>query len=262
MKVNFYTYNYNPPCRISFRSNARTYTTDKDYFGTMTFLFRDDLDWDKLANCAAQHFMAKDRVNVVQFASSDGSEAYSTIISLLENCPQYAQKFFPIRAYDIDSEIIKAAKSGYINLTKTDLENLESYTNYGDKYFTRTNSKLIIDNDYIFESSPSNAIDLSYKTYKADKKLTDNVVFYNRDMYDVLNNLKDDSDTLLMCRNVLGYFDKETASHFVDKVSQKLKPGSLFVVGEFDCDTHKTLDAEIESRGFVEILPYIYQKVE
>ena len=80
-------------------------------------------------------------------------------------------------------------------------------------------------------------------------------------MYKVLDELEDNFDTILMCRNILGYFDITRARYFIDIVAQKLKPGSLFVIGGFDCDTHKTLDQYIESKNFVEILPYIYQKI-
>lgn len=262
MKVNFYTYNYNTPNKVSFSSNARTYITKKEeYIGTMTFLFRDDLDWAKLANCAIQNFKNKPKVNVVQFASSDGSEAYSFIISMLEESPQFAKKFLPLQAYDIDPEVVRAAKSGYINLTKTDIDNLEIYTNGNNKYFTKTGTKLIIDNDYIFESGPNNTGDFAYKTYKVSEELTKNVQFNNKDMYKVLDELEDNFDTILMCRNILGYFDITRARYFIDIVAQKLKPGSLFVIGGFDCDAHKTLDQYIESKNFVEILPYIYQKI-
>lgn len=262
MKVNFCTYNYKKPNKVSFSSNARTYITDnKEYIGTMTFLFRDDLDWKKLANCAVQNFKNKPKVNVVQFASSDGSEAYSFIISMFEECPPFAKKFLPLQAYDIDPEVVRAAKSGYINLTQTDINNLETHTNRSNKYFTKTGTKLIINNDYVFESAPNNTGDFAYKTYKASEELTKNVHFHNKDMYEVLDKMEDNSDTILMCRNIIGYFNQKSARHFIDKVAKKLKPGSLFAIGEFDCASLKTLDQYIESKNFVEILPYIYQKI-
>lgn len=263
MKVNLYPYSFIH--KPAFTSNARAYLNDdNEYVGTMTFAFRNDLDWNKLADCIVHNFKNKDKVNMVQFASSDGSEAYSLIISLLERCPrQIVHKFLPIKAYDIDSEIIRAAKSGYINFTKTDIENIEKHTNgNATKYFQKTNTPLIIANDFIYESSPNSTGDFAYKTYKAEKELTDNVHFYNKDMQDVLNNLEDNSNTVLMCRNVLGYFDEGSANYFVRKVSEKLKPGSLFVIGEFDCDSHTALSQYIEEKGFFEILPYIYQKLD
>ncbi len=70
----------------AFGTNARIYKTQTGIeMGTLTYPFRDDVDWKKLTEYEINHFKNHDRVNIIQFASSDGSEAYSKIISFLES---------------------------------------------------------------------------------------------------------------------------------------------------------------------------------
>ena len=95
---------------LSFGSTNRRYIAkDGEEYGCNSWLFRDDMDWDRLAKYQISHFKDKEKVNTIMFAASDGSEAYTDIISLHES-PQKnkgIKKFFPIQAYDIDEEILK-----------------------------------------------------------------------------------------------------------------------------------------------------------
>lgn len=127
MKINLYTSpvytttnSYATKSRIAFGTTARDYTNKNgEYIGTNSWLFRDDIDWKQLTEYEKSHFKDKSKVNVIQFASSDGSEAYTKIISILENNPsKNDDKFFPIKAFDIDDEVVKAAKSGLTPLTE------------------------------------------------------------------------------------------------------------------------------------------------
>ncbi len=51
----------------------------------ITCTFRIDLDWADFAKLEIENFKHKDKVNIIQFASSDGSEAYTQII-VLRHC--------------------------------------------------------------------------------------------------------------------------------------------------------------------------------
>lgn len=147
-KITNYQQYSNP---ISFGSCARFYkASNGDEIGTNSWLFRDDVDWKRLAKYEQNHFNNKNRVNIIQFASSDGSEAYTQIISLLENSPNTnPNKFFPIKAYDIDEEIVNAARSGLLNTNLVDRINLQINSDDYSKYFTDTNEILNIKNDLI-----------------------------------------------------------------------------------------------------------------
>ena len=123
---------------LTFCSTGRFYKAkDGDEFGCNSWLFRDDMDWKKLAEYEIAHFKDKEQVNTLMFAASDGSEAYTNIISLYENSKAQddTKKFFPIMAYDLDEEIVKAAKSGYIKTCLNDRMQLQMKCNNYEDYF-------------------------------------------------------------------------------------------------------------------------------
>lgn len=253
MRIN--TFNYTPFLnnKISFGTTGRHYTCENgDEFGTNSWLFRDDVDWKRLARYEKNHFCDKSKVNIIQFASSDGSEAYTKIISLLENYPQKsAEKFFPIKAFDIDEEIVNAARSGYINTCLADRINLQINSEDYSKYFAATDNILNIKRDVKLQNQ---------KTLKATNYLTNRVHFERADMYNILANLNDNSDTILMCRNVLGYFENDKIEKFVKIVSKKLNPGSLFIIGEHDT-SNSFIDRFLKENKFMTVFKHVYQKL-
>lgn len=242
-----------PYRKISFGTSGRYYTDKNgDEFGTNSWLFREDIDWRRLSKYSKNHFHNKNRVNIIQFASSDGSEAYTQIISLLENYPEKdAEKFFPIKAYDIDEEIINAAKSGLINTCLADRMNIQMNTDDYTRYFAETQEKLFIKDNINLQSQ---------KTLKVKNILKSRVQFERADMYNILANLNDDSDTILMCRNVLGYFENDRVEKFVKIVANKLKTGSLFVIGDHDTK-NSFIDRFLKENNFMRVIKHVYQKL-
>jgi chemotaxis methyl-accepting protein methylase len=74
-------------------------------------------------------------------------------------------------------------------------------------------------------------------------------------MFDVLRNYKDNSGTVLLCRNVLDYLSNRDIDDFTTLASCKLKKGSLLVIGEIDGDR---VTRSIESKGFVRVMSNVY----
>ncbi len=249
MKIHSYN-NYKN--NFAFGTTGRYYkNSNGDEFGTNSWLFREDLDWKQLAEYENKNFRNKTKVNIVQFASSDGSEAYTKIISLLENLPENdTEKFFPIKAYDIDEEVVNAARSGFINTCLSDRIKLQMNSDNYEKYFTPSNKTLDIKDDIKLQRP---------KTFKAGDILTKRVSFERADMYNILSSLNDRSDTILMCRNVLGYFENEKVEKFVKIVSNKLKQGSLFIIGEHDT-INSFIDKYLKENKFLKILKNVYRK--
>lgn len=246
---------------ISFGTTARRYTLPSgEEFGNDTWLFRDDIDWNKLSLFEKKNFQDKPKVNIVQFASSDGSEAYTQIMSILENKPRLDDsKFFPIMAYDIDSEVVKAAKSGFLNTQPYDRLNLKMNVGDYEKYFSQTDGILNIQGDKHL-CGKKDRFNKGFKALKANKILTDKVVFHNDDMYRILGQLRDNSNTILMCRNVLGYFDEHQAELFTKLVSFKLKSGSLFLIGEHDT-RHTKIEKYLSDNNFMKVMKNVYKKL-
>ena len=46
-------------------------------------------------------------------------------------------------------------------------------------------------------------------------------------MFELLPKIKDEGNTILMCRNILGYFKNPEIESFVQEAGKVLKPGSL-----------------------------------
>lgn len=241
---------------LNFQSTSRRYhTKDGEEFGCYTTFFRDDLDWDKFSKYEIEHFKDKDKVNVMMFASSDGSEAYSNIISLFETPASKgtdnAKKFFPINAYDIDEEVVKAAQSGYIAGTYSDIIEVADRSEDYRKYFNITDKVMNIKDDMSF---------MGAKALKATKKLTENVKFNLGDMFEKIKTIKDDSNTVIMCRNILGYFLNDKIEEFIKLASKFLKKDSLFVIGDYDREFMNIQEA-FEQHGFKQVLKNVYKRI-
>lgn len=240
----------------TFGSNSRVYCsklTNYKRMETTSWMFREDLDWTFLASYLETHFQDKEKVQILNPACSDGSEAYSLIIMLKEQMQEKANKFFPIKAYDIDDEILRSANSGFINTNFMDRTNLRRYAENGYDYIRFTNRKLNIlwDRDREWQEGTI--------TMKATNKLVKNVLFNKADMRNIIQNHNDNSNTVLMCRNVLGHLGRNYAENFIKLVSEKLHKDSLFIIGKYD---KKIIGLEkiLQNYNFKEISPNIYLK--
>lgn len=210
--------------KTSFKSNLRFYLTpDGKEIGTMSWPFREDIDWCKLADFEVKHFKNTPKVNILQFGASDGSEAYTKIISLKNNSYKNSvNKFFPIEAYDIDKEVLNAAKSGLINIRFKDIMRMaKSGINYRN-YFVRSENKLEIPNDLNFDKS---------YTFSVINDVKNCVKFTRENLFNILPFWEDKSNTVLMCRNISEYLNLPDLNCLVELLSSRLKKGSLLIVG-------------------------------
>lgn len=235
--------NYNKP---AFRSISCEYKLNGKEMGLYTCMFRQDLDWQRLARFELENFKDKDKVNIIQFAPSDGSEGYTKILSLMQANPLEAEKFFPIQAFDINENIVKCANSGYINLSKKDLERMDDIRIPGIKYFTMFS----IYNDYL----PS--VDKSL--YKVGDELTRRIQFNTGDMFEILPKIKDDSNTIILCRNSLDYYESDEIIKFIKQASKVLKEGSLLITGALE--QIDFIKLSMRQHGFTEIMKNVYRR--
>ena len=81
-------------------------------------------------------------------------------------------------------------------------------------------------------------------------------------MFNLLPKIKDDSNTVLLCRNILGYFADNEAKleDFIRTAAQVLKKGSVFVIGKLDTDL-TNIDSILQKNSFLKMQKYIYVKV-
>ncbi len=251
-------YQFKNPITPSFKSNVRMYTTkDGLNMANVTCTFRNDLNWADFAKFEIDNFKNKDKVNIIQFAASDGSEAYTQIISLLENGDANStKKFFPIIAYDIDDRIVNIAQTKLLNLDVNDKFKIENNCNNFNKYFTKFKTNLNISN-YAYD--PFNFYpSIDYTTYEVAPILTNKVCFNSGDIFHIAPKIKDDSNTIILCRNVLSYFPKEKIQNLFKIFSQNLKTGSLVVTGKLE---EEAVNYYLQKYGFEEIMQNVFRKI-
>ncbi len=138
------------------------------------------MDWQAFIKYQIEHFKDKENVNIIQFGASDGSEAYTYIMSLLESTsPEETEKFFPIKAYDIKDTMVKIANNGYINIFADDETRMNNNNIRWRKYFDRP------------EVEPYQYINTTL--YKVRNKLINRVNFNQGNMFELLPRINDNS---------------------------------------------------------------------
>lgn len=209
----------------------------------LTNFFRDDMpNWAFLVEKLDKTFENAPKVNVYDFGCSDGSEAYTFIISLFETLgEEKAQKFLPIKAYDKDSFIVKKANSGRVECTLEDYKKLLENTNNNiEKYFE-------------IEKEDEDGI----KTLKPKEILTDNVTFEKKSYADGLENVEKEN-SLILSRNFLKYLDRSEivkATYLLRDLDQS----SRVVLGGFDTGYRNSTPAFMELAGFENCGSMVYR---
>ncbi len=259
MRITFnnYTPYYKKTTNPTFQSNGRTYKMPNGIdMLTVTCPFRNDIDWSKFAKFEIENFKNKNEVNIIQFGASDGSEAYTQIMSLLENGDRLAtKKFFPILAFDIDETIVNVARSKLLNLNQVDECEIADNCKSFHKYFSKSNNRLQIPNNLYENFKCFNSI---YTTYKVAPILTNKVCFNKGDIFQLAPHLKDDSNTVILCRNMLAYFPQHKIEQIVDTFSQNLKTGSLIATGKLE---ERLVNYYLRAYDFEEVMKNVFRKI-
>lgn len=257
--VNLYNKNYKRTTQTSFTSSSRDYydphllkqSRTWGRIATTTWMFRQDLDWEKFINFTHKNFINHKHVNTYSLACSDGSEAYSFLISTIETLPKDVyKKFIPIFAVDRDTEIIKSARTGKINLSPSDICRINIFSKFHNKYFINKNSALNIPNDNFPESC---------KSYDVIEELRNKVIFNKGDLLTHFSKIHDSGNSIVFCRNVTPYMPYNDIFKLANIAGSVLKKGSLIVFGEFD--RHSGILDFIDIKGFEECMEYVFRKI-
>lgn len=155
-------------------------------------------------------------------ACSIGAEPYSVAIYLKELCPIGN---YTIIATDIDNTIIERAKKG--EYSEQEVKNVKR--EYLNKYFTKKDDK--------------------YNITDSIKKM---VTFKKHDL--ILDRYERDFD-LIICRNVVIYFNQDIKDKIYEKFSQSLKKGGLLFVGATESIYN------YREYGFEKASTFIYRKL-
>lgn len=145
-------------------------------------------------------------------ACSVGEEAYSIAISLLEANIDLNEWDIKILATDINTDVLKTAKTGIYSLER--IENLSLIRKkLGFMRGKNENTNKVIVKENL-------------------KKL---IEFQHSNLIDIWN--IDEPLDVIFCRNVMIYFDKETQHTLLDRMAKLLKPGGILFIGHSESPT-------------------------
>ncbi|HKC27100.1 MAG TPA: CheR family methyltransferase [Jatrophihabitans sp.] len=172
----------------------------------VTSFFRDEETWSYLAEVALPVLLkttADNPLRVWSAGCATGQEAYSLAMTLVEAIgPSEFRRRVKIYATDIDDEALAIARQG--TYAEKDVRNLpEGFVN---RYFEPTDGR------YVFR-----------------KDLRRNVIFGRNDLVQDAPISRID---LLACRNALMYFNAETQTRIVSRLSFALKPQGILFLGK------------------------------
>lgn len=210
-----------------------------------TSFFRKDLDWSSIGSIFDSQF-PKGKVNVYDFACSDGSEAFSLIIALIEQLGEKkAQRFFPIIASDVDGEIISMAKSGKIMATQEDI-------------FAMKN---IIKDEKIKRYFDVTELGGERYLLSPKKILTKNVVFKKEPISCGLDEVQKDENNIIFARNFWKYLTREEMTSASWKIGEKTNNKTFVVLGNFDIPRNEETPFFLKALGYDSIWDLLNQNI-
>lgn len=169
-----------------------------------------------------------DRFRIWSAGCSNGQEAYSVAMEVLEECPELASLDFRILATDIDPQVVQFAQKGVYpeRLTSGVPPKLLA------KYFTETEA----------ESEVQFRIDETARSLVVFKELNLLADWPMSNAFDVI-----------FCRNVVIYFDLETQNRLWPRFRKLLKDDGCLFLG------HSERIADPETSGFFNDGPTAYR---
>ena len=192
----------------------------KDITVNTTELFRDPNNWHSIKYKILPKLADKKTINIWHAGSSTGQEVYSMLILLKE-----LNLFDKTNVYatDINDDVISFAKKGIYKF-RFNLNYLDNFDN------------VIKKNPYNFEDIK----DVSYdKYFSIDKKndiMVMNAELRNKVRWSVGDLVKEENPfyikyDLILCRNVLIYFDNDLQTKTIKLFHNNLLPKSYLVLG-------------------------------
>ena len=228
-----------------------------------TCFFRDAFFWEKLTNYFEQKFSKTNKVNVYCYGCSDGSEPYTFAMKVLARGEDFALKFLPIQARDIDGIAICKALEGEYKLDKNEIFHVEQ---------SLADGFVIVDEDVIKikKYKSSNLRDyFDYSEYSRDYLMPDGklevkakdvlkktVKFAMGDIFEDYKNINP-VNSVVFARNFWPYVeDSKKCGKFFADLYKHLYNGSLFIIGQYDNSIFPTqttsVKEELLKAGFKE----------
>lgn len=202
-----------------------------------TDFFREIPHWDYLKknllpewrNKVWEH--SRQPVKIWCMACSSGQEPYTISMLMEDFCTAYnlePAKCFKILATDLSRGILRRAITA--EYTRRDIESVLKYRpDYIPHFFSQSNAR-----------------------YKVKDNMRERITFRQFNLKSSAYPFYETFD-LILCRNVLIYFDQSTTQHVIENIERSLKPGGTLFIG------HTEHLNGIE-HGLQKIQPAIYRK--
>lgn len=210
-----------------------------------TAIFRNDLDFDQVVNFLDKKYAHVEHPKILDYACSDGEEVYSILSILDVMLGDKAQKFYPIKARDINSEALELANEGVYFFTFDEYMAAEHYLKDDfDKYFSIRPRKYL--------RNPKNHADQKKydgANYAVSQELKNRVKF---EYGNILEDVKkiDFKNTVLFARNFWPYLSKNEMDELAKILAARMDSSSTLVIGSYDREYG--IDELLRKNGFVE----------
>ncbi|GAA0115833.1 CheR family methyltransferase [Clostridium senegalense] len=188
----------------------------------VTEFFRNPEIFDEFKDVIKSNLNYKSPLKIWSAACSLGAEPYSLAMILDEISPGVNHK---IIATDIDNNILNKAKKG--EYSSLEIKNVPSQLL--KKYFKSQDKSYVIDN-----------------------KLKKMITFKKHDL--ILENYESNFD-IIICRNVVIYFNQDIKDRIYDKFSRSLKKGGILFVGATESIYN------YKAFNFEKVSTFIYRKL-
>lgn len=213
---NFVSKAYDP-----YYSSLKGLETPKMVYSNSTYFLRMDFPWLAFPEFLQEKY-PEGKVNIYNFACSDGSEPYSIALSLIEKLGEKeASRFFPIQASDVDPEIIKQAKKGKINISLGEMEKI--------KLIVQPPHKI---EDYFEVEKIKTDKCCSYRLTPKEI-LSKNIIFECKGIEEGLDEVGK-SNSIILARNFWRYLSADEIEKISMKLRKNLDSSSMITIGDFD----------------------------
>lgn len=207
-----------------------------------TCFYRKDLNWQELVKFLINKYKDIPKVNIYNYACSNGSETYTLLSELIAQCGEN-KKFLPIIAKDIDPLAIKYAKEGPIPITTEEECTLNWCLN---DYFKDCFQEITIDKSFVKDETSAS----EQKFYKPTNMLTKHVEFSIADIFKDYKNIEPDNSVVFV-RNFWPYLNGDKQVKLAKNLYKQLGNNSLIVLGDYDfVSPFDCIDIILESVGF------------
>ncbi len=196
-----------------------------------TFFFRPNPSWKELTSLLEFKFSDVPKVNVYDYACSNGSEAYTFLMEMFSECSEnFVKKFLPVIAKDVDPVAIKKATQRGIAMETAEINSINMHTRNNFTKFFNESGFISDDEEVVYVPKPI---------------LKDNVIFSQANILNDIENIEPEN-TVVFARNFWPYLLAQERVELAQKLGERLKSNSVIVFGDFD--TFGTqLDTPIET---------------